>query len=391
MPSTQFNLRRYVIKDGRIDDLPAIHSRDTGKDITALLRYAGKEHPSDRLALIITSHGDGNWGLRGDNGELSMPDLADAIKDGLTGSGHDKLNLIDFDSCKMAQVGVAQRMAPLATDMVASPQIVWANLFAYGADFQNLNAWISDLINKPNMSGEQLGETIIAEANRGSNTDKTRFKEEGTPTLAHFNLKRFSVFQKSFQKFGQALAIAVDDKTNRQLMQSIISRVPGYASDGKELSGCGLTDIRDRQHALGTSVRDLDTFAYLIQSEVKAGSLHDKSGALKSAADELRASQSQLEQSWHLVFPNKEQPLRGSDWPSHGLNVYLPAPIYFNPGASGQKQRTSVNECPASGNATKTNKDNTDEQRINAIISGAFHRELESQEPGWKEFWGKLR
>jgi hypothetical protein len=95
-----YSLKRYIIHDGTIDESFApMPSKGTANDLSSLLEFAGKQYPSERLGLVISSHGEGDDGLIGDTGRASLEEVNAAIKEGLSQSDRSNLDLLDFDSC----------------------------------------------------------------------------------------------------------------------------------------------------------------------------------------------------------------------------------------------------------------------------------------------------
>jgi Clostripain family len=314
---TVFALKRYAIHDGQIDDLTpsAVASKGTAQDLTDLLKIAGQQYPSARLGLVTNSHGNGDDGIMGDNGAVSLARLQAAIKEGLNGSGHAKLDLVNFDACLMAQVGVLDRMAAVAKHLIASASPEFASPDSNKLDGQNLNAWMSDLLNNPYMDGGQLAHDIIRQADQGANDDGYT---SGTVTLAHFNLERsYARFEKGFDQFSIALAQAAGDPRNREEIRTAMGKASPYNSN-KPLSVAldGLTPESYRWQ-LGDEKRDLVSFASSISKLIADGKIADPDGSLGRSSTEVQASLTAM-----TTFHGPQK--------FHGLAAFLPAKQYLD-------------------------------------------------------------
>lgn len=89
-----------------------------------------RRFPADHYALILWNHGGGWSNLSNDDtvaggghDYLTLDELALGIKAGLEGTGIDKLDLIGFDMCLMAQLETATALSDVAHYMVASQAI----------------------------------------------------------------------------------------------------------------------------------------------------------------------------------------------------------------------------------------------------------------------------
>ena len=111
---------RFFIHDGKIEQLPDKKYKSGADSIKDLLAESGKLAPADKLGLIVQSHGMGTDGIATNLGETSLDGTIGAIKDGLKKTGHEKLDLLDYDSCTMSDVKVLSKSENVARDVVAS-------------------------------------------------------------------------------------------------------------------------------------------------------------------------------------------------------------------------------------------------------------------------------
>jgi hypothetical protein len=100
--------------------------------LQAFLASVIKTFPAPRQALILWDHG-GGWasmlndtnapGTAGGHDHMSLPKLRQAIAGALKDTGRNRLDLVGFDMCLMAQLETAAEIADLADIMVASQAI----------------------------------------------------------------------------------------------------------------------------------------------------------------------------------------------------------------------------------------------------------------------------
>jgi Clostripain family len=324
---TTYSLKRYAIHNGTIDDLTPtpVPSKGTAQDLTDLLQIAGKQYPSARLGLVTNSHGNGDDGLQGDNGDVSLPQLQTAIKDGLKGSGHDKLDLVNFDACMMAQAGVLGEMDPVAKQLIASASLENAN---GGADGQKLNTWLQDLIKNPKMDGKQLAEDIVRRAEKGAN-DERGF--QGTPTLAHFNLEeRYPAFEKDLDRFSDEISqAAARDPKSKEAIRKAMGESSQYQAHSMSFDLNALTPESFAEQ-LKSEKSDLASFTSAIHKLAADGTITDPTGSLAHATSDLQVSQKALTEQFH----------GRKDRPWQGLTAYLPDMRILNAETAAERATT---------------------------------------------------
>ncbi len=143
-------LTRYRIKDGKIEQLPAPKDEGFAKNLENLTRSAIEENPSKKVALMLNADGGGNIGFQGDDGRASLDDVTGALKNALKGTDHQKLDLIDYDCCMMAQNGALNKNSEIANNAVASAETERVNS---KIDGQNTPAQLKALLANPEISG----------------------------------------------------------------------------------------------------------------------------------------------------------------------------------------------------------------------------------------------
>jgi len=255
---------RYLIHDGKIDRMPDKHYRDAGQDIQALMKEAGKVAPSDKLGLIIQSHGQGKGGIKTGLGELPLDKTIDAIKGGLKGSGHEKLDILDFDACDMGNAEVLAKSSKVAKDVVASSGVEGATP---AGDGQKITEAMRALMANTKMTGRELGETIVAHARDGING---KSEENSTQTLANFDLEHHGQFVGGMDRFGKALSETIKDPANLKAVQDIVEHTSMPNSGGEPF------EAQDR---------DMKAFAKDVLDDIKSGKFKGDTRELQSAAE----------------------------------------------------------------------------------------------------------
>lgn len=343
--SGKYNVERFVLKDGKVQKLKSPgESNDYGADIESLVKFATQNYPSKNLGLILDSHGHGNEGLQGDSSDVSMADLKKHVQSGLKGSGHEKLDFLQYDACLMAQNGVLEVSKDLANHVVASAQPEGVTADTAAADNTNLAA----LLKNPDMTPAQLADFCVEQAK----------DVEGFDTLAHFDMTKYGAFRKSLDNFGDELSKIMADPEKEDVLRKIIHESFQYGSqfsisgifgifgkDNPAQSGIDLPNKPDkppvsilellpqlferpfgRPHLegidvgsigrnLGNGKRDLKDFAEKVIEAIDAGKLKDESNKLKEAAKQVLKDGAELTKSY---FGRDKHKNLG------GLSVFLP-------------------------------------------------------------------
>jgi hypothetical protein len=89
-----------------------------------------RAYPAAKVALVIADHGGGWTGAAVDEvvqaaggpAMLDLPAIVGGVRAGLATAGRERLDLIGFDACLMAEVDVASALAPFTDRLVASAQ-----------------------------------------------------------------------------------------------------------------------------------------------------------------------------------------------------------------------------------------------------------------------------
>lgn len=153
-----------------------------------------RHFPAKRNALVLWNHG-GGWavhaldqGIPGsDHGQdsLTMPELSGAIKSALKSVNKDKLDLVGFDMCLMAQYEVAVELAPVADYLVASQAT------------EPGDGWPYDRVLPAFARGKSKTRDLASHIVEAFDS-YYREKQEPITTLAAFDLSRLQSFTDSF-------------------------------------------------------------------------------------------------------------------------------------------------------------------------------------------------
>jgi hypothetical protein len=258
---TKYRLERYVVKDGAIRRVSVGPSKGYAQDLEDLVQYTSHQVPGNKMALIMDSHGIGNEGLLGDTGRITVPAFVQRVQGGLKDSGREKLDLIDFDACLMAQNGVLARMRPISNNIVASAELEPAKGISLIPPFQHL-------ADKPTSTARDFARDLVNDARM--QTDAKIAKGERFPirTIAHLDLKEYDAFHSALDEFGDKLAESLKSPANRRTIERIIDSTLRYSLN--EWDDTPQADIRD--------------FAERVISAIDDGRLPDDSRQLKRSA-----------------------------------------------------------------------------------------------------------
>lgn len=295
-------LTQYVIKDGSVTQIASRKAGTNAENVRDLVDTASHRFAASKIALAVHEHGSGDRGLKGNDGHVSLSDFSAAVARGLAGSGHEKLDLLDFDSCMMAQTGVLHSAQKIANELVAPADVEWVGASA-GMNGQNLNLWLADLLHKPTMDGKDLGQAIVREA---AQLAPVKNASLATQTMSDFNLKdNYNQFSQSFETFADALTKNAKNPKNRTELELLIRMSPRYL---------GQYSVDENG-----SKADLRSFADGVLKAIAGSKLDDPHGVLRLATIQMEAQQTKLVRSYYGA------PMDTFDYRKMGgLNVYLP-------------------------------------------------------------------
>lgn len=176
-----------------------------GATLARFIKTVRARYPADRYALFLDDHGVAWEGCCGDEtaeagkDQLTLPALTDALRQGL---GDDRLDLLGFDACLMANLEVARAVAPYARYMVASEETEPDFGWDYGPVLRQLRA-------RPNIDGAALGR-LVAKTYMQSFDKNEESREEGaTVTMSVINLARVSALSEATGALADACIATV--------------------------------------------------------------------------------------------------------------------------------------------------------------------------------------
>lgn len=328
-----YDVERIVIHDGQEEVVATGASKGFSADLKDLLDFAVTQEPSSKIALAINAHGLGDQGMAGgmqdpgrqNGGLLSTPELANVIKSSLAQSDHAKLDVLDLDSCLMGEMGVLEQLDPVTKQLVASEKTETVGVNRREIDGQDLTAWIKDIVAKPEMTGFDVGQSIIDHADQGANGADP---EEGTRTLTHFDLAgQLGQFNAHLNVLGQRLTEAMKDPTNRTEIGLAIDRVSDMTNE----------DSHSFQHGPTAAKRDMQGFLNMLTMEISSGQLNDPDHKLSQAITDMQqqlTDRNKLLSAAHIPQVTGFGGMKLMNFTNNesGLSVFLPnADVRNNP------------------------------------------------------------
>jgi len=120
--------------------------------LTQFIQWGATNYAADHYAIILWDHGGGTTGVCWDdtsNDHLSVAEVGDA----LAASGV-HMDIVGFDACLMGMIETAYEVAGYGDIVVASEQTEPWDGWSY-------DAFLSDLVDQPSQSPEELAESIV--------------------------------------------------------------------------------------------------------------------------------------------------------------------------------------------------------------------------------------
>lgn len=322
-------LERFALNGGKVVKLESPgRSGGYASDVEQLLKFTSQNYQTRNLGLILDSHGTGNGGMSGDTGSLSLTELRDSVTRGLRNSGHDKLDLLQFNACLMGQNGVLESTQSIARHIVASAEPEGTG--AQGRDFDN--RVFRELLRNPSMTAGDLADVGIRQA---------RDMARDFPTLAHFDMEKYGKFRESLDVFGEKMAKLCKDPAQLAVIQNIIRETFAYGGGsikflnlflggGKDKpflgkpdfikppsgSDWGFQGIGGSGFRAESGRRDVKDFVARVLLAISKGQLKDEDGSLEKAAKSLLIDGTALVKSFFA--DGKERMNTG------GLSAFLP-------------------------------------------------------------------
>ncbi|MGC8878643.1 MAG: clostripain-related cysteine peptidase [Anaerolineae bacterium] len=191
-------------------------------------------YPAQRYALVISDHGGGWQGAASDEtskGEMISPaGLAQALEKGLHTAAVDRLDLLIFDACLMAQLEVWSLLSPYVRYGVASEEIT------YG--LKGFDRAMRDLTDHPEMKAEELGTRIVQYFEESYTDDETG----NTLTMSEIDLDQVLTVQRAIDHLAQVLSAEADSPETILAVARGLAHSPSFADIDREFFG--MIDLR---------------------------------------------------------------------------------------------------------------------------------------------------
>ena len=168
-------------------------------------------------------HGGGTdgfgWDEVYDNDHTTMDEFSLALDSAYRETGV-TFEVIGFDACLMATLGVASVIENYANYMVASEELEPG----HGWDY---TAILSSLKNNPNQDGKSLGKVIADSYVQHTKTiaERDGYAPDRTITLSVVDLAKISLIQNAIVELGNSLLQAFDNDENyyKKLVEQLLS------------------------------------------------------------------------------------------------------------------------------------------------------------------------
>jgi len=259
-----------------VEDLGDVDSADP--DLLAGFIADGiKDNRAGHYALIISDHGASWPGIGPDEGSdydvLDLDEITGAISSGLEEAGVDKLDLLGFDACLMANYEVASAVAPLADRMVASQELEPGHGWDYGS--------LQLLADDPAATADDFGKEILAGFS-------SQAEEQGTQdqiTLSMIDLTRMDQVDDAVDGFANALATGGEEVAPAVGQSEATTLAFGKSPD--ETQDKHLSDLGLLATAIGEAAPDVADEADAVVDALDAAVLDEVFGAATTGATGL--------------------------------------------------------------------------------------------------------
>ncbi len=222
------NCRRYYlerdtdpknIRSRVVEDMGPVNMSDPGT-LSDFIKFGMKKYPAKHYALIISDHGEAWKGAVEDeshHGWMTTPQIRQGIMDAQKETGN-KLDVLGFDACLMANTEVAHELRDTATYLVASQEVEGANGWPYTPllDPDKLEMMDEALKQKANITPRLLSEAIV---------EIGKTDQDTLPTLSAVDLSKVENLTRATDNFAQAL---IDTDTSGALLQKMSASTENF-------------------------------------------------------------------------------------------------------------------------------------------------------------------
>lgn len=255
------------------------------------ISWGVQTYPARHYALVLWDHGSSWAGIAFDDtsGEkgIRLPELAAALRTAQSQTGVERLDLIGFDACLMAQVDVLDTIAPYGNVAVASAELEPNEGWAW-------DVWLKQLEADPQQDAATIGDAIVR-----SYGDFYQNGDDDTPTLAAFDLSRIETLRGDLNALSDAML--KDMNGSYQAIAEARSYAEAYSQPKPEQF----------------SAIDLGDFTRLLDERGAPDDIKKQSQAVREVLDQARIAE------WHASFHGR----------STGMSVFFPQVAELYPDA----------------------------------------------------------
>ncbi len=259
-----------------VEDLGDVDSADP-ELLASFIADGIQDNRAGHYALIISDHGASWPGIGPDEGSdydvLDLEEITGAISSGLEEAGVDKLDLLGFDACLMANYEVASAVAPLADRMVASQELEPGHGWDYGS--------LQLLADDPDASADDFGKEILAGFS-------SQAEEQGTQdqiTLSMIDLTKMDQVDDAVGGFANALATG-GEEVAPAVGQSEATTL-AFGKNPDETQDKHLSDLGLLATAIGAAAPDVADEADAVVDALDAAVLDEVFGVATTGATGL--------------------------------------------------------------------------------------------------------
>ncbi len=178
------------------------------------VKWSFKYYPAKQYALVLWDHGGAYRGIcwddtdlteEGDADCITLPELRGALREIKQARGYRNLEIVGFDACSMAQVGVLYEIQEYA-------DIVLASGFVEPGDGWPYERILPKLLSQPTMDKHKLAE-IIAQEFQASYSDREDDPQDSPrTTMTAFNMTMFPQLVQVMNEFSVELSKIAGDR-----------------------------------------------------------------------------------------------------------------------------------------------------------------------------------
>lgn len=219
---------------------PEMNSSDPAT-LEKFVVWGEKNYPAKKNMVLISDHGYGWRGICQDesNGDVLMPNhgIAEALKDVKATTGKE-VDILAFDACNMGSIEVAYEMRGAVKYVVASETMEPYDGLPY-------EMFITDMVNNPSISAEQLSKNIVYEyvlyySEKWEYAHQMTYSQDFA-TMAAIDTSEMDALGSAFDEVADALLPIIPEETKA------VDDARGYALIGTWTNMAGyewMPDVR---------------------------------------------------------------------------------------------------------------------------------------------------